>query len=470
MKKANKPLVWDTFSITNKNSNKFFEIPFVLTHSKLVGTDIYFGEDAVNKIKNAIREKIDGDIEYPAKIAEKFYRLRDEALKITHSVDNLDLKSLSNEELIRWFDRCFEQIGLIECFMSYRGNVELSDILTEKIKEILSSKLNKKNQSELLEDHFLLLSMPKKESYMVKMQNDALKIGALIQNNKDAEKEIMEFHKNHSWVGCAMFDGEHISIEKFREDINSKLSLDCKNELEKQDIEKKDREEKIRKLADELNLDDSEMIHLENLREWFFLRTYAKDCVNMAIADTMKIMYEITERTGISKDDLGYLRRKEIEEIFTIHKEDLLENIAKRKERVGVEIINDETTFYYGDDVAKIEEKSEESLEVNEVKGTIASKGKIKGKVRYLKDASELSKIEQRDILVTPMTTTDFTPILDKISGIVTDEGGLTCHAAIVSRELNIPCIIGTKIATRVFKDNDIVELDAENGIIRKIK
>jgi pyruvate,water dikinase len=104
------------------------------------------------------------------------------------------------------------------------------------------------------------------------------------------------------------------------------------------------------------------------------------------------------------------------------------------------------------------------------VKGTIASKGKIKGKVRYLKDASELSKIEQRDILVTPMTTTDFTPILDKISGIVTDEGGLTCHAAIVSRELNIPCIIGTKIATRVFKDNDIVELDAENGIIRKIK
>ena len=58
----------------------------------------------------------------------------------------------------------------------------------------------------------------------------------------------------------------------------------------------------------------------------------------------------------------------------------------------------------------------------------------------------------------------------EKAGAIVTDEGGLTSHAAIVSRELKIPCIVGTKIATKILKDGDIVEVDAENGIVRKIK
>jgi pyruvate,water dikinase len=67
------------------------------------------------------------------------------------------------------------------------------------------------------------------------------------------------------------------------------------------------------------------------------------------------------------------------------------------------------------------------------------------------------------------MTTTNFVPVLSKVSAIVTDEGGITCHAAIVSRELNIPCIIGTRIATKAFKSGDIIEVDADNGIVRKI-
>ncbi|MCX6707323.1 MAG: PEP-utilizing enzyme, partial [Candidatus Woesearchaeota archaeon] len=104
-----------------------------------------------------------------------------------------------------------------------------------------------------------------------------------------------------------------------------------------------------------------------------------------------------------------------------------------------------------------------------EIKGQVASRGFVKGVVRLVKDATELGKVKKGDILVTSMTTTDFTPILDKISGLITDEGGLTCHAAIVSRELGIPCIIGTKHATKTLKDDDKIELDAEKGIIRKL-
>tara|TARA_Y100000310_G_scaffold338021_1_gene426573 strand:- start:1597 stop:1776 length:180 start_codon:yes stop_codon:yes gene_type:complete len=59
---------------------------------------------------------------------------------------------------------------------------------------------------------------------------------------------------------------------------------------------------------------------------------------------------------------------------------------------------------------------------------------------------------------------------MKKAAAFVTDEGGVTCHAAIVSREMKKPCIIGTKIATKVLKDNDLVEVDANKGIVRKIK
>ncbi|MFA6445786.1 MAG: PEP-utilizing enzyme [Candidatus Paceibacterota bacterium] len=68
------------------------------------------------------------------------------------------------------------------------------------------------------------------------------------------------------------------------------------------------------------------------------------------------------------------------------------------------------------------------------------------------------------------MTRPDFLSLMNKASAFITDEGGITCHAAIVARELNKPCIIGTKIATKVLKDGDMVEVDAERGVVRIIK
>ena len=71
------------------------------------------------------------------------------------------------------------------------------------------------------------------------------------------------------------------------------------------------------------------------------------------------------------------------------------------------------------------------------------------------------------DIIITPMTTPDMMLALNLASAIVTDEGGVTCHAAIISRELKKPCVIGTKIATKYIKDGDMVEVDADNGIVK---
>ena len=103
------------------------------------------------------------------------------------------------------------------------------------------------------------------------------------------------------------------------------------------------------------------------------------------------------------------------------------------------------------------------------IKGICACPGKIKGKIKII--ITPYEKIVGKNfILVTAMTTPEFVPLIKKSSAIITDVGGITCHAAIVAREMKKPCIVGTKIATQILKDGDLVEVDANNGIIKILK
>jgi pyruvate,water dikinase len=99
----------------------------------------------------------------------------------------------------------------------------------------------------------------------------------------------------------------------------------------------------------------------------------------------------------------------------------------------------------------------------------VASPGKVKGIVKMVLSFHDIDKVRKGDILVAYMTSPRVMPAIARCSAIVTDEGGLTCHAAIIARELKKLCVIGTKIATKVFKDGDLVEVDASTGIIRKM-
>ncbi len=108
--------------------------------------------------------------------------------------------------------------------------------------------------------------------------------------------------------------------------------------------------------------------------------------------------------------------------------------------------------------------------EVQELCGQTAFTGKAAGKVRIVKNQKQMIAVEKGDIIVSPMTTPDFLPAMKIAAAFVTDEGGITCHAAIVSRELKKPCIVGTKVATKVLKDGDLVEVDADQGVVNILK
>ena len=103
-------------------------------------------------------------------------------------------------------------------------------------------------------------------------------------------------------------------------------------------------------------------------------------------------------------------------------------------------------------------------------KGLGASPGMASGTVKIVKDPDELDKVGNGDILVTVMTTPDMVPAMKRANGIITDEGGVTCHAAIVSRELGISCVVGTGDASKILKENEMVTLDGNKGIVYKGK
>lgn len=100
------------------------------------------------------------------------------------------------------------------------------------------------------------------------------------------------------------------------------------------------------------------------------------------------------------------------------------------------------------------------------LRGLAASPGVASGKVKLVKSMADLSKVKKGDILVTEMTNPDMVVTMQRSDAIVTDEGGATSHAAIVSREMGIPCVVGTKEATTILKDGQIITVDGAAGNI----
>lgn len=110
-----------------------------------------------------------------------------------------------------------------------------------------------------------------------------------------------------------------------------------------------------------------------------------------------------------------------------------------------------------------------------ELSGAVAMHGKVRGRVKLVLHnrrniSKKVSEFKEGEILVTEMTRPETVVACNKAAAIITDEGGITSHAAIIARELKIPCIVGTKHATQILKDGDIVEVDAERGVIRVIE
>ncbi len=184
--------------------------------------------------------------------------------------------------------------------------------------------------------------------------------------------------------------------------------------------------------------------------------------------------FMIVRKNGNERVELGekgkerVLSDREIEKLVSLG--ELIEEHYGKPQDIEWAIENGEIYIVQSRPITTIRETEERKEVIEEgkilLKGLGASPGVASGHVKIVKETKDITKVEQGDILVAVMTTPDMVPAMKKASAIVTDEGGMTCHAAIVSRELGVPAVVGTKNATKVLKDGMLVTVDGEKGVV----
>lgn len=200
------------------------------------------------------------------------------------------------------------------------------------------------------------------------------------------------------------------------------------------------------------------------------LRREYEDVHRNGITLERELLNALEKELSIKYDSLRYLTSKEFKNFLVTN--ELPNDLEIRQKFLLMEVYHGKDTAFTEDEAtAKLEEIDEHRnvADVQEIKGSVAFRGIATGKVKLVRLIEDAHDIEEGDILVASMTDPRYLPLMKKASAIITDEGGITCHAAIVARELKKPCIIGTKIATQVLHDGDFVEVDANSGIIKII-
>lgn len=222
-------------------------------------------------------------------------------------------------------------------------------------------------------------------------------------------------------------------------------------------------------------LPNREKILVDYIQYIMEARDLRKDPIAKIQYNLFIIASELAHRSGIKPESVVMVAAQEYERGVKW----LLNNKEKIESRKNGQIflihkngaLEQDSTEYF-EFINKFMEMTGSINDVtNLLKGESASSGKATGKIRIILDAQNKDNIfNEGDILVTSMTRPEFVPLMKKAGAIVTNEGGITCHAAIVSRELNKPCVIGTKFATQVLKDGDLVEVDADNGVVKVLE
>ncbi|MFA6553546.1 MAG: PEP-utilizing enzyme [Patescibacteria group bacterium] len=209
------------------------------------------------------------------------------------------------------------------------------------------------------------------------------------------------------------------------------------------------------------------------LLHWYvYLRNERIDCYREATYHVRRLFQELDHRLGLADCQSSFMTIREIESFLGNSKRPDLKAVRQRsKVTYGWYVLNSRARLLLKrTDIQEVYAKFIRSHgAVDSISGVIAYPGKVTGRVKIIHSHDEVAKFKPGNILVAPMTHPEYIHIMKQAGAFVTDEGGITCHAAIMAREFKKPCVIGTKIATQAFKDGDRVEVDAYKGVVRKI-
>lgn len=418
--------------------------------------EMHYSVADLKRIWRVISRKLAKNKHYLRLMKKRHEKIVNKYKRLFKAIDKLDLEKVTREELLVLFKASIEALtGVVSIsHMIEPIGLEMDKILKKALlKEIRDkTKLNK---------YFSLLSTPSKGSFIAKEEEALRRIGST--SPKERKEKLMSHLKKYDWVQNSYAGPKKITIRA----LEKRLRL--QKGAEKYDTAVKTKKNRlIKKLG--LSKKTRELIEIIDFSTIW--QDERKENILITINYIGRISQEIARRTKVPVKEMYYMdvydvkRMKSIDDVISLRKE--LQTRTK-----GVFIIHEKEKEYaitgklykkllqYQKTLSKHSAQTEDALH-----GSIANTGTAIGRAVICRGIASIAKVKQGDILVASMTRPEYMPALKKAAAIVTDEGGITCHAAIVSRELKIPAIIGTKVGTKVLKDGMMIEVRANHGIV----
>ena len=411
-----------------------------------------------------------------------------------HEIGKLKIGSLSNKEILKHYQ---------ELLSIYQGWFSMSSIIDgfalgsdayiyKAVDDFLKSKGIEKGRGKI----FSKLTAPVALSFSKEAEISLLKIANKIKNinelrrlveetpNKKIKNKIKvdypkiyklleKYQQNFFWLKNNYIHCEVINIDEFIVEIKDLLKGNVKKRLDKIRSQLSQNQKEKKKIIQDFNfpLNIRNLIEIsESFTTWQDKR---KKSTFFAIHYLSLLLEELAKGSEYSLEDFKFFMPDEI--IHLVKKNGYYPDKKEIKDRKSYSAFyhrGRSYEYYLGDKARKLFKRvANKRIEkrVNDFRGLTASPGIITGKVRIIKTVQDVHKVKTGDIIVAVMTRPDYMSGIKKASAIVTDEGGVTCHAAIVSREFGIPCVIATKNATQILKDGDLIEVDADHGVVKII-
>jgi len=410
-----------------------------------------------------------------------FIKILSGASKIQKKIDKIalnqkELKKLKQKEMLEYYNKLVE---LSKEWWKY-GSIgeDKGLVVEEKIVPLLMK--NHKISGEEAFEYSSDMTMPLELSIFSKERIAFLdlcikaKINPKLIEKKDKKyfSELLNYSKKYFYARTSFYETINLDTEnliKIINETNTKTTLESlKEEQIKLSTGIKHLREKQKQHKKKLTPTKEESDYL-----WYFTHMHIwmderKISMMKHASYLFNLMNEVAERNKTNYNNIALLTLDELRELI-LGEEINFTEIEKRKEGLFFIYKGNETLRFYGKDALElIQAIPNKAQSKDTLHGAIACKGNgeiIKGKARIVHNPSK-DIFNEGEILVTTMTRPEFVPIMKKALAIITDEGGLTSHAAIVSRELGIPCIIGTKSATKVLNDGDMVEVNANHAVV----
>jgi len=449
----------------------------------------YFGKRDALEQANHIVKRLCDDPEFGKALNAKHVELSDELVEHARAVAATDLGTKTNEELARIVE---EHVEIHTRLYEWGWLPVAIDMFHPVYGEMLKAYLRgKAANEEELNAFFVILTTPDRFSEEALQHQEFLDIAARIKNEDcdrqsfasgDANaiirgmapslKRALEAHLEKYAPVHALWMGVPLMMEQLVQELcdylNSGKSPAEEKEAMAADLEAK----KLQKaeLVKRLRVDEKYARLFWLYSEFMLLKFYRRYAQLRALFFMRPVFGEISRRLNIPESQARFLITPEYRKLlggsFDVSQLAEREKMCALYAEKGIDYVavGEEAQAFAAAAKPKID------LNVKEVRGQCACLGWAKGRARIVLSPADIPKMQKGDVLVAIATNPDIVMAMKRASAIVTEQGGVTCHAAIVSRELGIPCVIGTKIATRWLKDGDLIEVDANKGIVRKLE